>query len=356
MKVIDPLKSKMHTLLQSGVAAPLQQSLMGYGSKADYERLDREIRSASDPDHESTVIDLTPFRRLGNEETLGSVLQSAAGQFPLTILCVENAVLESLRKTPLLKSTQIAVYDSTGKLKGFEGKTPNAVLLEPTRRFLEASASLVEMRKSVGHEKLIELLTPGGIIYPYNGEGIPEDDLVYRQGRWFMRMKNGMLVSCYLHLKAALQHPEALSTIAYEVIYALYQQFRREPPVNRPCDVIVVPNNTALLIGAAVQAFTDIPVCVVDKLGPIPSRYLAHMQTSVPLQDKRVCLLVEVSGTGSEIDRSVLFLSSQRAQIDKLVVIACYSLEVGRSMLITHLQNTALCRPKLDLGYVYRSE
>ncbi len=356
MRVIDPLKTQMHRLLQAGVAGPLQTALQRYGSKADYEDLAKQIRTGHKTTKEAVLVDLSPFRRLGSEKALGEVLDSVAKEFPLTIQCVEDGVLETIRQTSLPQFAQIAVYDSAGKFQRSEGKTPDSVPLEATHKLLQAQGSLAETRKSIAHQKLLELLAPGGVIYPYPGCGAPESDLVYLQGRWFLRMTNRMLVSCYLHLKAALQRPEALSTITYEVIYSLYQQFRRTPPVTRPCDVLVVPNNTALLVGAAVQAMTEIPVCIVDKLGPIPSRHLAHSQTSVPLKDKRVCLLVEVSATGSEVDRAVLFLSSQRAPVDKAIVIACYGLEVGRSMLTKLVQHTTLCRPKEDLGYVYRSE
>jgi hypothetical protein len=140
--------------------------------------------------------------------------------------------------------------------------------------------------------------------------------------------------------------------MAYEVVYSLFDGFARRAVA--PCDIIVAPNNSALLVGAAVQSITEIPVCVIDKLGPIPTRNLSSMHTSLAVAGKRVCLLVEVSATGGEIDRSIQYLVYRRADVQR--IICCYHLNVGRPLLCDYQIATFLCSPKTDLGYVYRSK
>jgi hypothetical protein len=354
MRFIDPLKQKMHNLLESGRAIPLNHARMSYGSIADYERLADKIRSDAGNKNVPVVIDLTPLERLGNGDALAEKLKPLAAEYLLTFLCNENAVLETTIKAGIQHLAQIIIYDSKGQFLRVDGLQANKVAAETARNNLKADGNISATRQHIAHAKLLALLSPKGVIHAYPGCGLPRDDIVWLDGRWYLRMPNRMLVTCYLNMKEALKRPVNLTTISYEVVYALYNYFRREPPIIRPCDVIVVPSNIALLVGAAVQSFTEIPVCVIDKLGPIPSKHLAQTHASIPLRDKRICLLVEVSATGSELDRTILYLSSQKAQVQKVIV--CYNLEVGRSMLTEHVEFTSLCCPKKDLGYVYRSD
>jgi hypothetical protein len=356
MIIVDPLKLKIDELLRLGQAQPLKMARVRYGSPKDFAILGGVIERMAGENEDGVIIDLMPFSRIGDPEVLVRRLAPVARQIPVTIFTLKNAILEVLERSLLAKLLQFAVFGSTGKVCEFRGSTKKNTGYTRIRKEIEGDHDLPTYRRRASHLRLCALLAEDAIVFPDKSRGIPKphSNIVLLGAQRYLRMPNGMLVSAYIDFKSAVTNPEALSAVAYEVIYALYQGFRTDLD-SKPCDVVVVPNNTALLVGAAVQAITDIPVCVIDQLGPIPSARVATTHESSHLEEQsRACLLVEVAATGGEIDRTVLHLASRHIRI--VHVISCYNLEVGHSLLTESVKQTHLCRPKRELGYVYRSE
>ena len=351
MIAVDPLKLKIDALLRKGRASPLHYARGMYGSKNDYETLGATLADLASESDRELAVDLSPFDRIGNPDLLLRTLTPLADRCDLVLFTLENQVLETLHTIHAERLGRVAVFNRQGRCTSITGRLPAHPLV--ARDELTVHMHIMDFRARVRQRTLLSLLSPNGVVYPCAASAPPEE-IADLSGRQFLRMPNGMLVSCYIDIKQVAKNPETLSTIAYEIVYALFEGFNRDLVEQPPCNVIVVPNNTALLLGAAVQVMTGVPVCVVDKLGPIPSTHLAYSHTSIPLTGKRACLLVEVSATGAELDRTVLFLSFQRAQVTR--VVCTYNLEVGRSTVAKKVPVLNLCLPKRELGYVYRSE
>ncbi len=350
MRVIDPLRIKLPTLLKARHSQPIAAARASYGSPDDYVSLGRAI-SAQTPLLAPAMVDFTPMERLGRVEAVRAFL--GALERPCTFLVLGDEVLTEIKDAGLTETTQCAVFDSNGASLRFEPVATQHMGLSTVRNeLLLKMNTLQRIRASAATMRLIGALGSDGVVYPYDPDH-QAHQVEWYDGVPYLRMTNDMLVSCFIHLKRALRNADRLLDVAYEVALALNDYFVEAVPQNERPELLVVPNNTALFLASMVQLLTGIPVSVIDKLGPIPSRRLSVINTSVPVGARNVAVLVEVTATGGEVDRTIQYLSGAGASIVRLV--SCYDLDVGTPMLRDKVPFVSLCKPKQALGYVYRS-
>jgi hypothetical protein len=216
---------------------------------------------------------------------------------------------------------------------------------------------LADIRKTISQFNLYKLLIKSNSIeLPENNSQLNDPRYFFKLVRTYQVLKNGMLVSCYLNLKYFGHDIEYLMDAAYEVFLNIENYFIDVLNNKSDFSYIITTNNTALFIASLLQTiYEDKYLVPIDKLGPIPSLRLHSDVLSVLLKDKKVILFEEVAGSGSEIDRGIMFLNHMHADINR--VISLYDLQVGKSLLINDtIQYYALCTPKEELKYEYRSK
>jgi hypothetical protein len=118
-------------------------------------------------------------------------------------------------------------------------------------------------------------------------------------------------------------------------------------------DYLICSNHTSLYLASAIQLITGKTLIMLDRLGPIPSKIPILNERKTQISGKRGILIEEVMATGSEVDRSIIYLSSMNTSIDK--VLTFFNLEIGKPLSVESDCIISLCKPKDDLGYVYRS-
>jgi orotate phosphoribosyltransferase len=252
---------------------------------------------------------------------------------------------------------KIAYYSIAGELISIsEGSEIDKQFKNQIENDLQADTkdSKIEyLRNWYAEEKLTQLLFKQNCI-DIPGPKDNENTVEYISGRYYRKMTNGMLVSCYLNIKEIGSSYNALTDIAFEIVEELENNFRRDKDYLNTFDVLVTPSNTALLIAATVQAIIEKPVICVDRLGPIPMLQLQTQKLKTVLHGKKVIVIEEITATGNEIDRTIMFLNHLGASIVKIIVV--YNLEVGIAMLAKPGEIISLCHPKKELAYVYRSK
>jgi len=348
MYIVDPLKLKIEQLLSDGQANPLNQARLRYGTENDLHVLLEEVKKLNPSAKNSFFVDFTPFERIGRPERFISELATINKPRPV-LLSIKDTVFNNSVSLPLINM----VFSEQGQLLSIVGGDErDERLLQSLTNYYGTNTSLLDLRKPVIEANLTDLLfNPGCLDIPSKAD--EESTYIYLAGRYYRKMPNGMFVSCYLNLKELGKDSRALLTIAYEIVIAIMDYFRRDQTLLESFDYVVTPNNTALFLASCVQAILDIPVLCIDRLGPIPALNIQSSKLHDQLHDRRVILIEEVVATGNELDRAVFYLNSLRATIIK--VITLYNLEVGMPMLVTQDMVTSLCKPKDELKYVYRS-
>ena len=355
MEIIDPLRIKIQELLSLGYPNPLNQARLRYGSQVDIVELEKQVSNYQTENNLFLLVDFTPFERIGHIKEFLDTLNKYSKSRPVLMVISDIILLEinSIYQNPPLL---VVKFSKNGKYEVIIGgskedqKLKHLIIKEIKSK---NGDDLLEFRRRIADYNLTKLL------YEPNCLDIPcahdvRYPISYLSGRYYRIMPNNMLVSCYLNLKEIGRNYEALTKLAYEVVLALMEYFKRDVDPLKKFKYIVSPNNTSLFLASSVQAIIDMPVVIVDKLGPIPARNLNTNKLSELLTSKTVVLIEEVVATGNEVDRSVLFLSNLKSDIYKIITL--YNLEVGNPMLIESQDMISLCKPKKTLKYEYRSQ
>jgi len=356
MTIIDPLKIKIEELLVQGQSFPLQQGLQRYGTESDIDNLVNCIRKIEINTRRYVYVDLSPFERIGHIDILIKKLHEI--KLPrLVLIVMSERVLHEINIAYRNSPIKIAYYSIAGELISIsEGSEIDKQFKNQIENDLQADTidSKIEyLRNWYAEEKLTQLLFKQNCI-DIPGPKDNENTVEYISGRYYRKMTNGMLVSCYLNIKEIGSSYNALTDIAFEIVEELENNFRRDKDYLNTFDVLVTPSNTALLIAATVQAIIEKPVICVDRLGPIPILQLQTQKLKKVLHGKKVIVIEEITATGNEIDRTIMFLNHLGASIVKIIVV--YNLEVGIAMLAKPGEIISLCHPKKELAYVYRSK
>jgi len=369
MKVIDPLKIKIHELLQRGVNNPIDLARMQFGSIPDIKNILLAFLKTQTNTRRHVYIDLTPFERVGHtKELLKGFFYKNSYKIPVLLICSDslfNEVNQNLDKEHLII---VAKFNERGnfvdivcklKINSYIKQQIKQITKELSIKYKEDISNLLTFRNIYSNEILTELLYKSNSIeIPFGFESIlntreENKSIKYISGRFYRIMPNGMLVSCYLNLKHMGRKIEYITEIAYEIILSITDYFRRDIDVLNEFDCIVTPNNTSLFISSIIQAILGKPVIAIDKLGPIPRLSLHRDQLQKLLEYKKVIVIEEIVATASEVDRVLFFLNSIKTTVTK--IIALYNLKIGKPMLLQEKQLISLCEPKEELNYVYRS-
>lgn len=369
MIIIDPLKLKIQQLLSEGKPYPLNQARQSYGTEDDIAQLIREFGEVRSDVRRYALVDLTPFERIGRLEDLIRKLHEFKDPRPVVMIMSEEIYAGMKAAFPSGIPILTAIFSSSGNFLSIDGgseedKTQTVQVNNDFREtqttqvnndFLAKSASLTlgGFRRWFTEQSLTQLLFyPDCLDIPSRKDS--SENTVYISGRYYRKMPNNMLVSCYLNLKQIGNDYKALTSLAYEIVLELMGFFRRDVDLSNAFDVLVTPNNTALFLASTVQSIIEKPIIAIDRLGPIPALQLQRARLAESLKGRRVTVVEEVIATGNEVDRAIMFLNHLGAHITR--IIALYNLEVGRPMLLEDEQLVSLCKPKRELGYVYRSQ
>lgn len=338
----------------NGLPNPLDQSRLRYGTEDDVDHLIKQILHTVADTRQYIYIDFTPFERIGHPDDFLKKLSSI--NFPRPILLIMSDNLEAQLKNishkitlPYIKFSDKCKFEKiSGGLK--KDKYIKKLVLHDFK--YNNFKSLADFRQQITENNLINLLyNPDCLIIPRLKQ--PHVQIEKIAGRYYIKMPNKMLVSCYLNLKEIGGNYNALTDLAYEIVLILMEYFRRDINPLENFDLLLTPNNTALFLASAIQIILEKPVICIDRLGPIPTLSLQRSHLLNELKDKNVVLLEEVMATGNEVDRVILFLSQLQSNIKK--IISLYNLEVGMSLLTTPDQMISLSHPKRAIAYEYRS-
>ena len=357
MNIIDPLRTKIGGLLASSSPAPLNQARAEYGTEDDIFKIVKTAETINDDCRPYTLVDLTPFERVGHVDLLVDKLSSVNGKIPV-VMVMEDNLLRHLKGKDGSYRLPVAQFSPDGSLLALHGHSGipqalNGQLIKDLRPGGNLT-SLRKLRAGIAERILLNLIYEAGCL-DIPTEDTPAEERAWTSGRYYRKMPNGMLVSCYLNLKALGKNPCFLLGLAYEIVLVLTDFFRRDKNPADEYDFIVVPNNTALFLTATVQSILKKPVVAIDRLGPIPTMNFLRPRLKEQLKRKRVVLIEEVVATGNEVDRSLLFLSGVAgAKVTK--VLALYNLDVGMPMLASDEDVFSLCHPKGAILYEYRSQ
>jgi len=372
MIIIDPLKNRLFRSLKEGNSNPRHQALNGFGSKEDIQYLNNMMdfvikKKLCDGTRNYVFIDIIPpFVNFVNQSGIIQTLLSQQKIVPV-IMIREGKLLNWIKQKykngelPLV----IAEFNQEGYFKEFfGGANQSANLLENIRKEISGfnedyeKISLVDIRKRAAQTNLFHCLQKSNCVeFPYySGNKEIDHDIRPLMGKLYRANQSGMLVSCYLNVKLFALDPEILFDAVYEIFYNLEDYFIHTEPNSEKFSCIITTNNTSVVFASILQAiYDDKKLIPIDKLGPIPSLKLHSNTLRELLQFKKVILLEEIVGTGSEVDRGIMFLNHMQSKICR--IIALYDLQVGKSLIVNDSFNyVSLCTPKKELKYEYRSE
>ena len=417
MIIIDPLKDRLLRHIKVRSSNPKISALHGYGSNEDLLFLSNEVKNVIqynllDDARRYLLIDLTPpFLNFTQQQNIIDLLEKFQNPRPV-VLIKENQIdaWNSSRERSDDLPIPFVVIDSSGCFKEIlGGSNPDTQIIDGIEEdFLdlqintdhsldknqeqenlsktneESHNSGKEKQVNIGGEvqddnrdthninspncyKKLRLAAAQRILFQSLIQGkcieFPRESnqftspeyIVSSVGRYYQVLKNGMLVSCYLNLKRLGADLNLLFNLVYELFLCLENYFIENKKGEIDFTHIITTNNTSLYLSSLLQTiYSDKTLIPIDKLGPIPSLRLHSEELKTKLKNKKVILIEEVVGTGSELDRAILFLNHMRSDIKN--IIAIYDLEVGKSYLANNdLDYTALCTPKEELKYEYRS-
>lgn len=360
--IVDALRIKIEFEMKRGVGNPLNISRNQY-SRPDFAPLTSEIEKAK-VQTSIFLIDLTPFVRIGAFDELLERLSNISDVSIGLLVCQDFANDER----PSIENSTLPVFefDFSGKFREVHEKqgladTSIKDYFQRVSREEASKTTLRGIRKTVAQQNLENLLGKDGAVH-YPEKPLPFVPVtVPIKGQSFQILPNGMLVSRYINFKQMGRDIPWLIRLAYEPVLEFMDYFLSERisdsdnkvPVNGSVEFIVVPNQTALFVASMVQKITRKQVVVIDKLGPIPRLHAQEERLKNKLAGKDVAIFVEVTGTGSEIDRTIMFLNFLGARVKK--IIALYDMEIGRPYLADGMEYVSLCKPKGLLEYVFTS-
>ncbi len=363
LKIIDPLRRKLERTLADGKVHPLSRARQHFGTRGDMTSLLDEIKRSQDKRHRDErsylLVDLTPFERIGDQ--VGELIEGTdrfSNPRPLFMTMSSEVCTELLNGRSSVRPS-LVVYAPNGEFSELiagSNELDKSVIpqLDKDLQLRNSAKNLTKLRKWFSDQMLTQLLLEPNCLEIPNEEDILKNKAVYKSGRYYLKMPNGMIVTCYINLKEIAKEHTALQRLGYEYMLHLVEFFRRDKSPLNDFQYLLAPNNTALFLASAVQAIIEKPLIAVDRLGPIPALQLRRKKLGEILAGKAVVVIEEVVGTGSEVDRTVIFLNDIGAEIK--LILALYNLGVGKPFLPLPGQLVSLCRPREELKYVYRSQ
>lgn len=367
MIIIDPLKERLNRSIKLG-GSPKNFALSAFGSPEDIRYLSNVEKNIQQNDRTYIYIDLTPpFSNITSYQTIIDVLNCMKKYRPVIMVRNEEFIKWAKHKnrTKSKLPVIIASFDNKGFNTGlFGGNDYDNQLKKSIKEDIKGKniygvqKSLIDIRRNYSEENLFNCLVRANCIeFPnYKKAKKYNYQVISNVGRLYQVLQNGMMVPCYLNLKYLGTNFQVLLDVVYEIFLNIENYFINDPVKEKDFSFIITTNNTALFIASLLQTiYEDKTLIPIDKLGPIPSLRLHSDQLRKKLKNQKILLFEEVVGTGSEVDRAIMFLNHMRAKIYK--IIALYDLQVGRSLLINDtIEYDSLCTPKESLRYEYRSK
>lgn len=357
--IVDPLRIKLAQLIRTDDKNIFSVARIRYGTQADVDELNTELKRT--PQCATNCIDLTPFSLLGRPLEL---LKTIATHLPRSMILVGHEDLfRDLCTLMPQSSVTLAYVAPNGMLKtifmGRRRRLSQSRIKEMRNttfshcqlpRHCEELSDIECLRSVHSQCRLLKLLRQASAIA--RPDDFP-DHMRTISGTKYLIMPNDMLVTRYLDLKKLVLHPDVILEFVYECVVALSRGFRRDVDWLGLIDGIAVPNNTALLLASLVAILLAKPLYAIDRLGPIPALPTQRGELAAVVANKKLVLFEEAIATGNEVDRSILYLDSCGASVER--VICGFNLEAGRPLLLKEKSLRSLCFPAKAIRYEYRS-
>ncbi len=354
MLIIDPLKLHILSLIKNGKVNYVNEAIIHCGEQTDLINLIDQIKLLPTTPDNYVYIDFTPYQR-GSKNFYKSFYEQLTNIDRKFILLINETIRNDFFDWPELTKYFTFIIFENGKASRFIGDEDEIniqkALIDKLKQMETGETDLSILRRKQFSNRIFKniLDLPGIIDKP--GSTDSEESMEPIPPKYFRRMLNGMLVSCYIRLKLLGQFPKELFDLIYEVFLYLSNYFI--PDKEKFYDLIAVSSNTTLYIMGILENLLYKPIIILDKLGPIPTFISINTKLHNVLIGKKAIYIEEVSATGSEIDRSMLLLHNLGLDIRK--VIALYDLNAGNAMLPDTNQIMSFCKPKKSLNYQYRS-
>jgi hypothetical protein len=308
---------------QNGRREDLRSLATNFGSQLHYAAIAQAL--AAFPSRARVRLDLLPVTRLGNTDALRPIVSERRLSFVTGDPKVTRALLDVDPRAEVLE------------------------VLKPEGDSTSALDSYCDARRSSFEPILNEVVARTAITA--RSRDWPEK-CVKVDGRSYLVMPNGMLITHFVNMKAVFADPDFVEAIAQEVLTQACFGFAPETRTLWP-DAFVASSDQAYVVVSAMQQLLNRDCGVIHRIGLLPGRALTREITSVNVRGRRVCLVVDLSATGAEIEKSVTVLVQQGARIASIV--CCVWLDCAQPKFLHELRFLPLARPRLRLGFVYRS-
>lgn len=327
---IEPLLSKIKTLVKEGQKDCLKKSMTLFGSESDIKTLSESIRKQHEIDkNRLLLVDFTPLLSLGTHTRLHS-LEKLYNEIPFIVVAKQGIVFEQLKSLRNIstivcnKNTEIINFLFIGKWnKKFKKVVPKE--LKQGQNVLETHGDWVE-------NTLLEII-PDSIRKPPTGTR-------------YLPLHDGAWANLWIDVKSIVKEPEIAFFIAYQIGYLLtrgYSENLRE-------EGFVVGNNTAYILASFLhQIFDKKELVMIDRLGPYPNLSKTRLIGLERIEGKKLCMVEDVMSTGRELDMTQLIVYLHKAEIVRAVCL--FNLEIALSRLIPEDKILFLCKPSNKIGY-----
>jgi len=326
---LEPLLSKIKTLVKEGQRGCLEKSVALFGSESDMKTLSESIRNQHKIDKDRLLlIDFTPLLSLGTPIRLHS-LEKLYNEIPFVVVAKQGIVFEQLKS---FKNISIIVCNENTEIVDFlfSGKWGKRLEKVVTRKFKQEQ-NIFEIHRAWVENMLLEII-PDSIRKPTETRYFPLHD-----GAW---------ANLWIDVKSIISEPERAFFIAYQMGYSLTRGYGE----NLREEGLIAANNTAYILASFLQLiFDNKDLVIIDRLGPYPNLSKMRLIELDIIEGRKLCMVEDVISTGRELDMTQLIVYLHKAEISRAACL--FNLEVALPHLIPKDKIFCLCNPSNKIGY-----
>lgn len=325
---IEPLLTKIQTLLKEGQKNCLERSITLFGTESDMEALAESIKKQYEADKTKVlIIDFTPLLSLGTQTRL-HILETLFNQAPFFVVAKHGIVFEQIKT---LKNIPTVVCNDNHKIVLFTGDS-NKTSRRIINREFKTGENVFQKHQDWVQNKLLDII-PNSIRKP-------------PPGTRYLPLHDGAWANLWIDVKSILKDPNIAFFIAYQIGYLLTRGYTE----NLIEEGFIVGNNTAYIIASFLnQIFYKKDLVIIDRLGPYPHLSKMRLIGLETIGGKKLCMVEDVISTGRELDMIQLVAYLNKAEISKAVCL--FNLDIASSRLVAEDTILSLCNPSRKIGY-----
>lgn len=325
---LEPLLTKIQTLLKEGQKNCLERSITLFGIESDMEALSESIKRRYEADKTKVLlIDLTPLLSLGTQTRL-HMLETLSNQVPFVVVAKQGIVFEQIKT---LRNIPTIVCDDNHEIILLSGDSRKTSVKIINREF-KIGENVFKKHQDWVQNELLEII-------PYSVRKPP-------LGTRYLPLHNGAWANLWIDVKSILRDPDTAFFIAYQIGYLLTGAYSE----NLKEEGFIVGNNTAYIIASLLnQIFYKKELIIIDRLGPYPNLSKMRLIGIENIGGKKLCMVEDVMSTGRELDMIQLVTYLNNAEISRAVCL--FNLDVASSRLVAKEMILSLCNPSRQIGY-----